>query len=310
MENELRDEGMLVGLQRFQSDFDRVCGFDANANAVDQLGGLEFTALALAGEVGEVANLIKKMRRSTWRGGSVEINEEDLAEELADVLAYTMKLANQLDIDLTDAYRRKMHANWLRFAIAPRAVTVMGPPGAGKTTITTLLAARFPAYVEQPDRNPHLEAGWPTRSSALECQRWFLGQVAESVGAARRHEPLVVDQDPRAVVRVYSELMARDGWLEDTDVQRLLMDLQPVEAALAEWRAGWGVVLLDAEPDVLAWRIAKRDGDTSVVDHLAEIKREFAVLSAQLPTVSVVETDNLSPQEVAAAVEEHLHAAA
>lgn len=51
-------------------------------------------ACALAGEVGEACNLIKKMRRGE------DIPLEELAKELADVVAYTDLLAARLRIDL------------------------------------------------------------------------------------------------------------------------------------------------------------------------------------------------------------------
>ena len=54
-----------------------------------------FLALALAGEVGEVANLVKKQ----WRGDSAPI-EEKLAEELGDVRIYLELLAQAFGVDL------------------------------------------------------------------------------------------------------------------------------------------------------------------------------------------------------------------
>lgn len=51
-------------------------------------------AVALAGEVGEACNLIKKRRRGS------AIANDDIARELADVQIYLDLLANKLGIDL------------------------------------------------------------------------------------------------------------------------------------------------------------------------------------------------------------------
>ncbi len=58
---------------------------------------------ALAGEVGETANLIKKRRRGE------KICKQDIADELADVVAYVDLLAASLDIDLSDAVIKKFN---------------------------------------------------------------------------------------------------------------------------------------------------------------------------------------------------------
>jgi NTP pyrophosphatase (non-canonical NTP hydrolase) len=64
-----------------------------------------FFALALAGEVGELCNLLKKI----WRGD--EYNEAEmrkkLADEMADIQIYIHHLAEELGIDLEEACRNK-----------------------------------------------------------------------------------------------------------------------------------------------------------------------------------------------------------
>lgn len=72
-------------------------------------------ALSLAGEVGEVANLVKKMDR-----GSVDLTnivfQEDLQEEITDVFIYLMNLVDILGMDLLKAYLAKRDKNVLRFS--------------------------------------------------------------------------------------------------------------------------------------------------------------------------------------------------
>ena len=60
-------------------------------------------ACALAGEVGELCNLIKKQRRGE------DIEPGAMARELADVIAYADLLAHRLGIDLAQAVRNKFN---------------------------------------------------------------------------------------------------------------------------------------------------------------------------------------------------------
>lgn len=59
--------------------------------------GIEYTALGLASEAGEVASIVSK-----WiRGDKEKINETDIAKELGDVLWFVGMMAHELDIKLS-----------------------------------------------------------------------------------------------------------------------------------------------------------------------------------------------------------------
>jgi len=60
-------------------------------------------AAAMAGECGEVCNLIKKSRRGE------QVAAQAIGEELADLVIYTDLLAARLGIDLGSAVRRKFN---------------------------------------------------------------------------------------------------------------------------------------------------------------------------------------------------------
>lgn len=71
-------------------------------------------ALALAGEAGELANIVKKIDR-----GSILLNDavtrNKLTGELTDVLVYLLNIANLLNIDLSRAYEQVRGQNNKRF---------------------------------------------------------------------------------------------------------------------------------------------------------------------------------------------------
>ena len=72
-----------------------------------------YLTIALAGEVGEFANIVKKVMR-----GSLEMNNKtrvELAMELTDCLIYACLLASSLQVDLGECYQLKREYNEERF---------------------------------------------------------------------------------------------------------------------------------------------------------------------------------------------------
>jgi NTP pyrophosphatase (non-canonical NTP hydrolase) len=62
--------------------------------------GLLYTILGLAGEVGEVANKVKKIYRDS-AGFLTDLTREDLISELGDVFWYLSAVATEIDIPLS-----------------------------------------------------------------------------------------------------------------------------------------------------------------------------------------------------------------
>lgn len=81
-------------------------------------GNVFFTAACLAGEVGEVLNLLKKVERGSH---SVVEVEAKVIEEVADVFTYLLKLAGELGIDLEQEYNKKRQINEARFGASGSA---------------------------------------------------------------------------------------------------------------------------------------------------------------------------------------------
>lgn len=68
-------------------------------------------ALGLAGEVGEVANVVKKIMRD----GESAQKRADLGAELADCFTYLLLLADEAHVDLVAEYERKVVVNEQRW---------------------------------------------------------------------------------------------------------------------------------------------------------------------------------------------------
>jgi NTP pyrophosphatase (non-canonical NTP hydrolase) len=71
-----------------------------------------FMVLAMTGEVGEVANWVKKIERGTC---TLEEVREALSEEVVDVFIYLLNIAGLLQIDLEEGYYAKRIKNEERF---------------------------------------------------------------------------------------------------------------------------------------------------------------------------------------------------
>jgi dCTP diphosphatase len=74
-------------------------------------------ALSLILEAAELAELMQ------WKDGTqldehLSANRERLGEELADVLWYTLLLAHYQEIDLVDAFERKLRQNGEKYPVA------------------------------------------------------------------------------------------------------------------------------------------------------------------------------------------------
>lgn len=114
VENQLLEDGRLASFQQFHNRLDEAKSFDPD---------LFFNYILLTEELGEVAkHLVKVWGEAKYleKGGktAAEAHQEALARsraglrgELADLLAYTIKLANYAGIDLERAYRDKMRHN-------------------------------------------------------------------------------------------------------------------------------------------------------------------------------------------------------
>ncbi len=91
-----------------------------------QFHNLKNLSMSLAIEAGELMEHTQWLTSAQVEEGS-PINRQAVAEELCDVLSYTLAIANTLDIDLTSALQQKMVKNRAKYPVdSPR--TVLGLP--------------------------------------------------------------------------------------------------------------------------------------------------------------------------------------
>jgi NTP pyrophosphatase (non-canonical NTP hydrolase) len=62
----------------------------------------EYFLIAMSGECGELLNKLKKVKR-----GDFELNKEEIAEEVADVITYAFLLLRELDVNVEKAILEK-----------------------------------------------------------------------------------------------------------------------------------------------------------------------------------------------------------
>lgn len=103
-------------LKKLQAQFDSThkstTRWDTQVTA-EKIGVLEHLVVCLVGEVGEFANITKKISR-----GDITLADAypSLASELADTFIYLLKISNQANIDLEAEFLAKLAANRRRFA--------------------------------------------------------------------------------------------------------------------------------------------------------------------------------------------------
>lgn len=101
---QLREQTGLTFSALRKANIDR----DTNEGGWHEIGNwtLSDWGVAVAGEVGEMLNVIKKIRRGDFK---LEQVRDDIADELADILTYLDLLANCAGIDVEQSLIRKFN---------------------------------------------------------------------------------------------------------------------------------------------------------------------------------------------------------
>ena len=105
----------LKELKKIQTDFSKSRDWHWHHadNEEELITHLKYMAVAIAGEVGEFANLVKKVMRQ-----KEEMNvsmKDHMKEEITDIFIYCLLISNLLDMDLETEYFKKLEKNKQRF---------------------------------------------------------------------------------------------------------------------------------------------------------------------------------------------------
>ena len=104
----------LEEIVKFQEEFDKKHGWLDELKGYDDkfFARLQYATIALAGEVGEFSNFLKKILRERNLSGEVdEVHMASMKEELVDVFIYLIILSLILKVDIPKAYFEKMKFN-------------------------------------------------------------------------------------------------------------------------------------------------------------------------------------------------------
>lgn len=181
-------------------------------------------------------------------------------------------------------------------------LSICGPSGVGKTTVAKALADTFEVFIETTKGNPHLEALLRGKAdfNAAANQRWFLSRVGRHVAKANPKLPLVLDQDPTAIVLAYAKVFLDDRQMNEAQYEVLLKDLAKIEKMLQKWTSPRVVLFLDAPPTILYHRILRRSGKTKTppLEWFERVRNQFVQLFPCFSNAFTISTEKYSPEQV------------
>ncbi len=107
-------------IQQQQRDFDSLHGWSTEGiSSLAVIEQLEQDLIGLVGEIGEAANILKKVRLETKNGSSpqnaLRSRSSELKEELVDSFIYLLRLFDLSGVDIEKDYLAKLEENRNRF---------------------------------------------------------------------------------------------------------------------------------------------------------------------------------------------------
>src|SRR5260221_4896990 len=122
-----------------------------------------------------------------------------------------------------------------------------------------------------------------------------------AIAEADRTQPLLLDQDPAAIVMVYSKMFKDQGLMNDAQYSSLVEYLIEVERMLQAWRIPRICIYLKADECVLRQRVLNREGNLAMpsLNWFLTAKAYFDALMQRLPKVIHIPAARLSAREIA-----------
>lgn len=189
-----------------------------------------------------------------------------------------------------------------RFKAGSPVLAVCGPSGVGKSSTVAGLAATYATFIEADAENPYLDRFLKGGDgfSAADNQRWFLQRVSRFVAGADERFPIVLDQDPAAIVLVYSRVFYEQGDINEAEYLSLWRDLVAIERGLQRWKSPRIALVLDAPVGLLYRRVLDRYGASRIptAEWFEKIRNGFLDFSTRLPIAVQVSTAGESLEQV------------
>lgn len=316
----------LLFLQQLQQRFDASRGFNfeealglgsaesgrpgVTSPHDSDLRRLEYTTLALSGEVGELANVIKKARRSLWLGQTPEPFADVVSDELADILSYVLKISHISKVDLELAYLEKLCRNCMRFPSQGvgeergHTVTICGLPGSGKSMVANRLDQLYHgrASYDRPGICTFLAPNSGLAANDLEAA---LRRLLEWLEGTHNSCHLLIDQDPAVAVRVLGSVLRDRGDLSRHGYRELLATLVRMELKLSAWSTRI-VVILTASPEVLHTRVSQAHSQLDL-DWFKQTSYRLEQFTDELANPIVLDTERLTLEDVVEVISKELH---
>lgn len=181
-------------------------------------------------------------------------------------------------------------------------LTVSGIAGAGKTTLLRALKEDFECYLEIASENPFLKQAFVdgAASQAFLSQKWFLDQQMRFLEKPESHEVIILDQDPRLIVRGYGQVLFEENNLSDSEFRELEDHLVWFENFVAEKEMKIIRIWLKMPADKAILRVEKRDGAEAALDHkwLRKVETAFETEFRDLKDHHSLDASSMHPYEI------------
>lgn len=154
-------------------------------------------------------------------------------------------------------------------------IFVAGPAGSGKTTLVKRLRERAATYVETSALNPYFAGRTHATFDAEASQTWFLDQIALFL-SCHPTEPVIIDQHPRVVSRVYGAMFHDQQLLSDVTLKRLDGYADRIWKQVVKSSTNVLTVCLSASTGSLRARLQRRKSRGLTMSEVSSVNRLYA----------------------------------